>query len=147
MKKEIIVQTLLSNQNQVILDLKERVLETKTAGDIDEDDTLGPEDFSHQNQYNEMNKLIKNQLVKAENDLNKLLSIDFNSKEQIEIGSIVTTDKFSFIIGVATFPFNIDGRQYVGISVEAPIYSMMLNKTEGEMFSYANNEYKIVSIN
>ena len=54
---------------------------------------------------------------------------------------------FSFVIGIATFPFNVEGNQYVGISVDAPIYSMMKEKIVGETFSFANNNYQIVSIN
>jgi hypothetical protein len=147
MSKDLIIKTLLEIQNQVIVDLKERIQVGKTASDIDEDNTLDPEDYSHQNESVEMNQLLMVQLEKAENDLTKLKSIDFSTKTKIEIGALVKTNQFSFVIGVATFPFNVEGNQYVGISTEAPIYSMMKEKIVGETFSFANNNYQIVSIN
>jgi transcription elongation factor GreA len=147
MSKELIIKTLIRTQNQVIVDLKERISVGKLASDIDEDNTLDPEDYSHQNESVEMNQLLTVQLEKAENDLAKLQAIEFSPKSKIEIGALVKTNQFSFVIGIATFPFNVDGNQYVGISVDAPIYSIMKDKIEGETFSFVNNIYQIVSIN
>ena len=146
MNKELIINKLFSIQNQVINDLKERISVVKVAADLDEDETIDLDEFSQQNESNEMNELLLHQLEKAEKDKLRLNSINFREKSEIELGAVVKTDKFSFVVGIATFPFNIDGNQFVGISLEAPIYSMMTGKVTGETFSFANNLYKIVSI-
>ena len=146
MNKELIINKLFSIQNQVINDLKERISVVKVAADLDEDETIDLDEFSQQNESNEMNELLLHQLEKAEKDKLRLNSINFREKSEIELGAVVKTDQFSFVVGIATFPFNIEGNQFVGISLEAPIYSMMKGKVTGETFSFANNLYKIVSI-
>lgn len=147
MNKELIIKTLFSIQDQIIVDLKERISAGKAASDMDENDTIDPEDFSHQNESVEMNQLLQVQLSKAERDRDKLYSIDFLEKTTIEEGALVKTDHFSFIVGIASFPFTVEGKQYVGISKEAPIFAMMRDKKIGEKFSFANNNYEVVSIN
>lgn len=146
MNKEIIINKLFSIQDKVINDLKERISVVKVAADLDEDETIDLDEFSQQNESNEMNELLLHQLEKAEKDKLRLNSINFREKSAIELGAVVKTDQFSFVVGIATFPFNIEGNQFVGISLEAPIYSMMKGKVTGESFSFANNLYKIVSI-
>ena len=126
--------------------MKERISVVKVAADLDEDETIDLDEFSQQNESNEMNELLLIQLEKAEKDKLRLNSINFREKSEIELGAVVKTDQFSFVVGIATFPFNIEGNQFVGISLEAPIYSMMKGKVTGETFSFANNLYKIVSI-
>jgi hypothetical protein len=146
MTKELIINKIFSIQDQVINDLKERISVLKAAADLDEDETIDLDEFSQQNESNEMNELLLNQLEKAEKDKLRLNSINFSVKSEIELGAVVKTDQFSFVVGIATFPFNIDGNQFVGISTEAPIYSMMKGKVAGETFYFANNKYEIVSI-
>lgn len=147
MDKPKIKEALFSINNQVILDLKERIGGNKELVSLDSNDTVDPEDFSHQNESAEMNQLLEVQLEKALKEHSKLESIDFSAKQIIELGSVVTTDKFSFVIGIATTPFQVEDKQFVGISTDAPIYSMMKDKKEGDSFQYGNNYYKIVSIN
>lgn len=147
MNKIKIKEALFSIINQVIVDLKERINSNKELVSLDSNDTVDPEDFSHQNESAEMDQLLEMQLEKALLEKERLEKIDFSVKNQIEVGAVVSTDKFLFVIGVATIPFNIENHQIVGISTEAPIFSVMRNKKEGESFQYGNNHYKIESIN
>lgn len=147
MNKEKIKETLFSINNQIISDLKERITSNKEQVALDHNDTIDPEDYSHQNESSEMDELLLIQLEKALAEKSKLETIDFQLKNKIEVGAVVTTDQFAFVIGVATTPFHVEEKQYVGISTDAPIYSMMKDKVEGESFHYGNNHYQIVSIN
>lgn len=147
MNKSKIKQKLIEIQEQIINDLKERVNAHYELVDLDDNDTLDPEDYSHQNEASDMEQLLSQQLEKAKQDLVKINSIDFSNKTKIELGSVVQTNNFSFIIGVSTLPFQIDNKNYIGISTNAPIYSTMIGKKENETFSYSNNSYHIVAIN
>lgn len=147
MIKSIIKQKLIEIQEQIINDLKERIKAHYELVDLDDNDTLDPEDFSHQNESSDMEQLLQKQLEKAKLELAKINSIDFSKKTKIESGSVVTTNQFSFIIGISTLPFQLDEKNFIGISTEAPIYSAMVGKKENETFTYSNNSYHIVAIN
>jgi hypothetical protein len=146
MNKEKIKETLFSINNQIIKDLKNRISSNKEQIALDNNDTIDPEDYSHQNELSEMDELLSIQLEKALAEKSKLESIDFQAKDKIEVGAIVTTDQFVFVIGIATIPFHVKDQQYVGISTDAPIYTFMKGKIKGDNFQYGNNHYKIVSI-
>lgn len=146
MNKIKIIKELFSLQDQVVSGLIERVSNNRVLVDIDETDSNDLGDYSHQDEIAEMNGLMDLQLEKAENEKLKLRSIDFSTKTKIGVGAIVRTDRFTFIIGIATLSFDVDGIQCVGISLDAPIYAIMKDKKVGESFSFAGNNYKIKSI-
>ena len=147
MKKKEIIDILFKNHEQTILDLKERISDALSMIDLDENDTIDPEDFSHSEESKELNELMYIQLAKAEKELEKLKSIDFSTKSKIEEGAIVTTEKFTFCIGIATVPFKIGDGNLMGISINAPIYEIMKDKTVGDGYTYNENQYKILEIN
>lgn len=146
MNKTKIIKSLFATQDQVIIGLRERVKNNKVLVDLDETDTNDMGDYSHQDEVAEMNGLMDLQLEKAEAEKLKLRSIDFSHKTKIGVGAVVKTDHYTFVIGIATLSFKVDGIQCVGISLDAPIYGMMKDKKVGESFSFGGNSYKIKSI-
>ena len=127
--------------------MRDLISSIKVGSQIDDTDTIDLDEFSHKNESAEMNNLLSVQLEKAQNEKLKLKAIDFRSKNKVEAGAVVKTDQFCFVVGVATPPFKVDGDQYLGISIDAPIFSEMKEKKIGETFSYANNKYTIISVN
>ena len=113
---------------------------------MDENDTLDPEDFSHQNEAADMVQLLKHQLSDVQSQLERLSALNFSSKSKVEPGAIVHTHEFSFVIGVVTTPFLMDEKNYIGISTDAAIYREMKEKKPGDAFSYGINHYNIIEI-
>lgn len=146
MNKENIKNKLFETQELLVKELQEKVSTSHSMVDIDEDDTLDPEDFSHQFESGEMEQLFKVQLNKEKGNLEKLKSIDFSPKSTVTCGALVQTNQFNFFVGLATVPFDADGNHIVGISNESPIYAIMANKKEGDEFSFRGNDYKIDKI-
>ncbi len=146
MKKEHIKEKLFAMQENIIRELQEKVELTHTMVDIDEDDTIDPEDYSHQYESGEMEQLMRVQVNKAKRSLDLLKSIDFSQKTSIEPGAYVETNKFNFLIGFTTVPFDVDGKHIVGISTESPIYPIMLDKKKGDKFSFSGVDYTINEI-
>lgn len=147
MEKLTVVNKLKEIHIHIVDELKKRIEESIESVDIDEEDVLDKEDFSHQDESSEMRELLQQQLFKAVADHNRLSQIDFSSKKSIIEGAFIETEKFTFILSIATTPFVINEKQYIGISNEAPIFSAMKDKNMGDEFSYGSNNYKIVSIN
>lgn len=146
MEKEIIRKKLVEIQDQIISDIKQRLAENSELVNMDANETHDPEDYSHQAESTEMKNILRGQLEKAEFDRNKLESLDFTSKSKIESGAVVKTEQFTFVIGVATTPFDTQDGHFVGISTEAPIFSVMRDKAVGDQFEYGNNHYTIQEI-
>lgn len=126
--------------------LKEKVELVHSMVDIDELDVIDEEDFSHQFESNEIEQLVKSQLNKEEDSLRLLKSLDFGNKSVCSPGVVINTTDFNFIIGVPTVPFEFEGKQYVGISVNSPIYQVLKNAEIGEEFNFRGNNYTIESI-
>ena len=146
MNKIALQKVLLLQQESLIRDFQERIECSNTMSDLDETDTLDPEDFSHQTEAGELKTVFEQKLSKAQADLEVLRKIDFSKKNIAESGALITTEKFHFFLGVATIPFDFENKKIVGISIDSPIYSFMKGKAKGDRFSYSSNNYQILNI-
>jgi hypothetical protein len=144
--KNALKKVMISNCENIIAELKEELATKKGSSDLDENDTLDPEDYSTQTVSNVMVDLLKEQISKAEKDLERIQSIDFSLKEEATVGALVTTDMFNFFLGVATVPFLYDHKQIVGISVSAPIFVNIKGKKIGDSFTFSGHQYNIQEI-
>ena len=146
MNKEALFQELKENKIRLILELKENVKSAHNTVDIDESDTIDPEDLSHQFEGGEMEHLFEVQLRRAEEDLLHLKQIDISLKERVQPGAVVFTETFNFIIGIPSMPFQFDKKQFVGISTGSAIFMQMKDKQRGDVFTHASNSYTINEI-
>jgi len=136
-------KTMLNMYETIINDLKEELKVKETLANIDEDNTLDPEDYSNQTVSKEMKMLLQKQLDKEQFDFEKVKNMDFSEKSEAVVGALVTTDMFNFILGVATTPFLFGNMQIVGVSTEAPIFSSLLGRKEGDSFQFTGHQYNI----
>lgn len=146
MNKKEIYEHLIVAQKNIIAELESQISIKHTMVDIDEDDTIDPEDYSHQYESQEIEQMIKAQRNRSKADLTVLESLDISPKNTVSKGALVETDKVVFFIGFAAIPFDWSGRHIVGISLNSPIFSIMANKVENNSFSYGGQSYKIEKI-
>ena len=147
MNKQLLHQHLIKSQEEIIHDLREKIASSNGMVDIDETDTIDPEDLSHQTESGEMKQLFEKKLFRAEVELNQLKNLNVDQKSLVEAGAFVATEKFHFFVGHATMPFDFEGKHIIGISVDSPIFPTMKGKGNGDSFSHAGNDYKILEIN
>lgn len=146
MNKQELKDALISFQEKSINNLMEKIITTHSMVDVDETDTIDPEDLSHQSESLESEQLFKKQLIKAQNDLRIIENIDFSSKTTVEPGAFIQTEKFNFIVACATKPFDFKGLHITGVSVESPIYKEMKGLSKGSQFNLSGNNYQIIEI-
>ena len=144
--KNALKKVMISNYEHIITELKEELATKKGSSDLDENDTLDPEDYSTQTVSNVMVDLLQEQIAKTKKDLERIQQIDFSPKEEAMVGAIVTTDMFNFFLGVATVPFLYEHKQIVGVSVSAPIFVNIKGKKVGDTFTFSGHLYTIHSI-
>ncbi len=80
------------------------------------------------------------------NQLTVLNGLDLRTMNKVELGSLVKTTKGVFFISVALGMLKINEDSFFAISTDAPIYSVLKNKMEGETVSFNNITYQILTI-
>jgi transcription elongation factor GreA len=146
MDKRKLLETLIAVQKEKIKELMERIGALSNDLDLDDNDTVDPEDLSHQSEAGEMLHLFRQQLLKSKADLTYLESLDSAEYASIQPGSIVTTQEFHFFIGHTFPPMNWKEGRLMGISTDSPFYAVLKTKQKGESFLFNNHEYSILSI-
>lgn len=146
MKKEVVIEKLIAMQENMVTELQNRVSITHSMVDIDEEDVKDPEDYSHQYESGEMEQLIKVQLNRAETNLDRLKNMDFSAKNSVKPGALVITNNNCFVVGFSATPFKVDDCYVIGISVESPIYAVMVDKITGQSFTHCGVNYTIEQI-
>ncbi len=139
-------ESLIKNFQDLVHHIQDELVDKKSMADLEEGDTLDPEDYSKQNESNEMVHLLRNKLQKTLLEIDKLARIDFSKKDKVGTGALVKTEKFMFFIGVAISPFTFEENQIVGVSIEAPIYHSIRDKKVGDTFQFAGIQDKIIAI-
>lgn len=146
MNKQALKEKLIELQHESIASLEEKITTTHSMVDVDESDTIDPEDLSHQTESGESEQLFRQQLIKARIDLSTFEQLDMSPKSKVEAGAFVVTETFNFIVGCATTPFDFEGQHIIGISPEAPIFREMKDLHAGDTFTVSGNAYTIKEI-
>lgn len=146
MDKQKFQNKLKEQQLAIIADIQEKIETMGTMADIDESDTIDPEDFSHQTESGELKVLFEQKLRKAQADLDAINKIDFSEKKSAETGAIVSTEKFNFFLGLAMVPFEFENKKIVGVSTESSIFPVIQGKKIGDTFAHSDNQYTIIEI-
>ncbi|GAB3715454.1 hypothetical protein [Flavobacterium koreense] len=146
MNKNEIIKSIINEQNVVISTIENSVSRYKNASDIDENDSIDPEDFSHQDEAKEMQLRYEQILVQAKNNLDFLETYKNKETTKIELGSLVETEDLYIFIGISLQQFMLNGKNVIAISEEAPIYNSIKEKTIGEKITIGTIENTIISI-
>lgn len=90
---------------------------------------------------------IGQRLKETETMIGALQQVDLQNVHSIvRSGSLVTTNKGTFLICVAFGRFETDNTVYFLISPQSPLAALMTGKKEGDQFSFNNQEYRIVEV-
>lgn len=146
MNKNEIIKNIINEQNVVISTIENSVSRYKNASDIDENDSIDPEDFSHQDEAKEMQLRYEQILVQAKNNLDFLETYKNKETTKIELGSLIETEDLYIFIGISLQQFMLNGKNVIAISEEAPIYNSIKEKTIGEKITIGTIENTIISI-
>lgn len=147
MKKSEILDLILVKQKQIISNLEQTIAHYHLDSNLDEDDTLDPEDYSHQDEASEMKFRLKEILNKAKTDYN-FIQNNLNSVHQsIENGALIKIEENGYIfIGVSIPPFVANNNKIITISEKAPIFSNIKDLLVGDKITIGNKTYTIITI-
>ena len=78
--------------------------------------------------------------------LETIHKISFTPKKVVEPGAVISVNGRCMIVAVSKPMFTIDGRNFIGISTNAPIYKELAGKKTGDSFVFNGNTFKIESV-
>ena len=146
MKRDLILEKLIAEQRKVIESLQQSVNQYKSASDMDEESTHDPEDFSQQSQAKDMQLRFEKMLGEADENLSFLMNEKESSHHMIEKGSVIETDKNFLFVGISVPVFEVNGKEVISFSDNAPIFEGFKGKKIGDRVKIGENLYTIQSI-
>ena len=147
MDKVKIISAIIEEQQKAINSLKSSAERYKSEADLDEDQTQDPEDYSRQNEAKDMQLRYEKLLLTAQKNWNILEKAKSENYTEIEIGTLIETDKNYIFVGISLPVFKYEGKDVISVSEEAPVFQTLKSKTLGDTLELGNNNFKIISFN
>ena len=87
------------------------------------------------------------ELAFSQMEMNQLkLSDPLVANTMVGPGAIVMTEQLNVYISIPTDKIEINGENFIGISVKSPIYKVMQGKKKGDSFSFNERDYTILNV-
>src|SRR5690349_650675 len=134
MNKQEILSQMAAQLEANMHELTESLESYEAASNMDEGDTVDPDDFSKQAEYKEMQMRMQVQYDQVKSSLIRLRDLAAKDHSQAEAGALLETDRGWFFLGIPLASMQIDGKELLGISAESPAYASIKGKKEGDVF-------------
>jgi len=144
-RKEVIAHLTTLKQNEIDA-LKHSHGIYSDGADLDEESSLGYDDFAQQSQSTDSAMNLEFRIKQAEENLEWFKNIQMDDAKGIQEGNVVVTNKVNFVIGLAFKDFQWNQENFVGISTNAPIFEALSGKKEGDHFNFNGIDYTIEEI-
>lgn len=146
MKKEEILLLAAQQMENNIAEIRSSLKDYESASNIDEGDTIDPEDFSQQSEQKEMQYQMQIQLDHAQSGLSQLKEFSGKTFSSAKSGALIETETTYFLLGVSIPSVTVGKKELLGISQESPAYGMINGKSVGDKFTLGKNTYTISGI-
>lgn len=71
---------------------------------------------------------------------------DFSLTDTVQPGAVIRFNNRRFVVCVSTSRFEVDGKTYMGISTQSPIYLAMAGLQEGDVFTHNGTEFEVEEV-
>lgn len=146
MNKEALKEQLLKVEYKLIEKAELNYQEFLTDNKFDWSGVEDVGDYSHQVANEDISELLDRQITEHKEHLNQIKHISFAPTDEIELGAVAKVNGKYFVIAVAEPKFEFEGKEFMGISVSAPIYNQLRGKKAGEEFVFNKMNFKIEEV-
>lgn len=101
---------------------------------------------SHKSENAEISEELEHQVEDHAEHLKILEGLDFSPADEVRPGAVVKLNDRYMVVAVARSKFTFQGKDFIGISPEAPIYQSMHGKKAGEEFQFNGKKFKIKAV-
>ncbi|WNJ18303.1 hypothetical protein [Pontibacter sp. G13] len=117
-----------------------------TANELDTTEVIDLDDQSHLYQTSEASAIMDRQIHEHLDQLNALKGLDFSPASVVRPGAIVKANDRYLIIGFSKPAFEYEGKTFIGVSKEAPIFSCINGKRKGDVCQFNQVKFQIQEI-
>lgn len=146
MKKEEILGLVARQMENNITEIRNSIRDYEDASNMDEGDTIDPEDFSQQSEKKELQYQMQIQLDHALSGLSQLKEMSGKSFSIAKSGALIETEKNFFLLGISSPSVTVGNKELLGISSESPAFGALNGKEKGEHFNLGKNTYTILAV-
>ncbi len=119
------------------------------VGGHDEDDPLEMEagEAGHDTESNKLASIRREEAEEVKRLIQTFRNYQFQKeKAEVELLSLVMTNRGNFFISKALKAIEVDGEKYFLMATDAPVYAKMEGKKKGDAFEFNNITFKINDI-
>lgn len=146
MDKRALKEYLISQQRVVVKDLKATVDSYRAGADLDESDTLDPEDYSHQTESGDLGRSLLSPLAQAKEGLSTAEDLNTGACDTIQPGALVELKDMWIYVSISHPAFDFRNVEITPISTEAPIYLAMHGLKAGDEFTRDGRTTRIITV-
>ncbi|WP_136666987.1 hypothetical protein [Flavobacterium sp. H122] len=146
MNKSVILENIIKHQTQLLKTLEESVALYKTTSDIDEENTIDPEDLSHQGEAKEMQLHLEERIKTEKTTIQELEKFKNSIQENIQEGALIETGTAFIYLGAALNPFEYEAKEVYCISSDSPLAKSLFHKKTGDNFKIGDTNHTILNI-
>lgn len=146
MEKKDKIQMLIDQQQSAMEELTRSMEDFRDDADLDEDDTLDPEDFSQQTMAKESQLRLKQQLARVRADMDLLNQFAKTNCDIVEPGALIQTDTDWFLVGISVGGYQGEGFAFRSISADSPAFRELQGKKINDRFSLNSHLFTILGI-
>lgn len=118
-----------------------------TGNLLDKTEVVDDDDQSHHRQSLEISDQLDKQAHVHQDHLETINKISWEPTDTVGPGAVVSVNGRCMIVAVSKSQFNIGDRDFIGISVQAPIYASLKGKKAGDEFTFNNSKFTIEAVN
>lgn len=132
----------------VVSDFQERINDLKAVTVNDESAESASQSEARRDSDIELMSTLADQLDFATREVETLQGMELDGDEHtaVTFGSVVHTDQRNFLVGISIDNFEVDGKEYWGISPRAPLYKVLEGATAGSSISFNGVDYKVQQV-
>ncbi len=71
---------------------------------------------------------------------------NFGITDTVQPGAVIKFNNRRFVVCVSTTRFDVDGKTYMGISTQSPIYLAMIGLQAGDVFTHNGTEFEVQDV-
>ena len=145
--KKRILEENRSNQQLLRDDLRQPGQERVEGANQNEDDDFTNRFESTREEVMHEINLVAPQADAAQAQLQLLDRMEAETLHgQVKSGSVVLTDQQNLFVSTSLPVFEVEGKQYLGVSTDSPIYHAMRDKKKGDSFTLNGVQYYIEDV-
>lgn len=144
--KTALKEAMISTEHSKIHLLEDEIDDFISNGNMDNDNVIDIDDESHAEQRRVDYRRLDGQIHEHSDHVNLLNEIDFGPADLVRPGAVIELENRFIVVAVAEGKFKFNGRNFIAISTDAPLYQCMKGKKAGDTCQLKDQTFTIKNI-